>query len=1051
MNLKTIFSRMKRLMLISCMILMCDVGAFAQSIQNVKGTVLDASTQEPLIGVTVREKGTTNGAVTDINGNFTLNNVKKGADIVFSYVGYNTRSVAASRASGTILMDEEKNALNEVVVVGYGTQKKANLSGAVSAVDGEKLAAKPSSDVLAAMQGEMPGVTVLRSSGEPGSETSGLRIRGFSSANSTSTLVLIDGVEGDLSLLNADDIESISVLKDAAASAIYGARAAAGVVLVTTKSGADEKPRINYNGYYAVNLPGNMPERLPAWEEQAWINEGRLNQGGKTEWNPEQSSWVGNPNFNYRPNNTNGRWDEFSATNWVDEGTRNYSDQTNHSLSVSGGSSKMNYLVSGNYFYKNGMLKYGKNNNTRVNLHAKVKFELNNYLDFGVNVQYQSRKNNAPSAGAGAILNNLYGSRARQLLYNPTEDVNYQTNPYNGDLQFNAIQVMKEGGVNETLYEAFLGKGELTIKNLMKGLRINLSASRRAGYYSARAERHYLVWYGMKGDNVRQSYNSPNQLFRSKNNDYHDMFEATVNYETNVKLHNFKILLGSSYENYRKDEISATAKNMNSNDFYSFNYYDSSEATNTSLSDNIQPWSMMSYFGRFNYNFAERYLFEANIRYDGSSRLAPSKRWKAFPSVSAAWRVNQEKWFNIDWVTNLKLRASWGQLGNGAILGLYDYIPTIAQSTVYMGEKSYYQSNLASKDKTWETIETTNVGIDLGFINNKLSASFDYYWKYNNDMLSRLQLPHTIGIGVPSVNVGKLKTWGWEFEAKWNDRIGKLRYQIAFNISDSQNKLVEYDGADVVTAGTVSLLEGYAMNTIWGYKTDGYWGKSSSSEYASEYQEYKAQHPGYKSFSDGKVGAGDVRYVTLPDANGSTDHQVGAGDGTKENHGDLVCLGNANGRYFYGINISAQWNGFDFAVMFQGVGQRKLLIDTEAIAPFGRTYQMPWTIHRDYWTEDNPDAYWPRLYNYNGDMFNFQPSDKWVQDASYIRLKNITLGYTVPVSKRYIQKLRFYVSGNDVWEHSDILKVFDPESGNNVGRNYYPFFRTWAFGVNVTF
>ena len=617
MNLKTIFSRMKRLMLISCMILMCDVGAFAQSIQNVKGTVLDASTQEPMIGVTVREKGTTNGAVTDINGNFTLNNVKKGADIVFSYVGYNTRSVAASRASGTILMDEEKNALNEVVVVGYGTQKKANLSGAVSAVDGEKLAAKPSSDVLSAMQGEMPGVTVLRSSGEPGSETSGLRIRGFSSANSTSTLVLIDGVEGDLSLLNADDIESISVLKDAAASAIYGARAAAGVVLVTTKSGADEKPRINYNGYYAVNLPGNMPERLPAWEEQAWINEGRLNQGGKTEWNPEQSSWVGNPNFNYRPNNTNGRWDEFSATNWVDEGTRNYSDQTNHSLSVSGGSSKMNYLVSGNYFYKNGMLKYGKNNNTRVNLHAKVKFELNNYLDFGVNVQYQSRKNNAPSAGAGAILNNLYGSRARQLLYNPTEDVNYQTNPYNGDLQFNAIQVMKEGGVNETLYEAFLGKGELTIKNLMKGLRINLSASRRAGYYSARAERHYLVWYGMKGDNVRQSYNSPNQLFRSKNNDYHDMFEATVNYETNVKLHNFKILLGSSYENYRKDEISATAKNMNSNDFYSFNYYDSSEATNTSLSDNIQPWSMMSYFGRFNYNFAERYLFEANIRYDG--------------------------------------------------------------------------------------------------------------------------------------------------------------------------------------------------------------------------------------------------------------------------------------------------------------------------------------------------------------------------------------------------------------------------------------------------
>jgi TonB-linked SusC/RagA family outer membrane protein len=617
-------------------------------------------------------------------------------------------------------------------------------------------------------------------------------------------------------------------------------------------------------------------------------------------------------------------------------------------------------------------------------------------------------------------------------------------NPYNGDLQFNPIQVMKEGGLSETLYESYVGKGDLTIKNLVKGLRINLNASRRAGYYTGRTERHYLVWYGMTGDNVRQTYNNPNQLYRVKNNDFHDLFEATANYEFDVKRHNIKLLAGASYENYRKDEFSATAKNMNSNDFYSFNYYDASEATNTILGDNIAPWSMMSYFGRLNYNYADRYLLEANIRYDGSSRLAPEKRWKAFPSVSAAWRISQEEWFKVDWVSNLKLRASWGQLGNGAILGLYDYIPTIAQSTVYMGEKSYYQSQLASKDKTWETIETTNVGVDLGLLNGRLNASFDYYWKYNNDMLSKLQLPHTIGIGIPNVNVGKLKTWGWELEIKWNDHIGDFSYQVAFNISDAQNKLLEYDGADVISAGTVGLLEGYAMNTIWGYKTDGYWSS------LDEYKQYKEAHPGYKSFSDGKVGAGDVRYLTLPDKDGNIGHQVGAGDGTKENHGDLVYLGDANGRYLYGLNLSAQWKGFDLSMMFQGVGKRKLLIDTEAIAPFGRTYQMPWTIHRDYWTPENTDAFWPRLYNYNGDMFNFQPSDKWVQNAAYLRLKNITLGYTIPIPKRYIQKLRVYVSGNDVWEHSDILKVFDPEAGNGVGRNYYPFFRTWSFGVNIT-
>ena len=272
----------------------------------------------------------------------------------------------------------------------------------------------------------------------------------------------------------------------------------------------------------------------------------------------------------------------------------------------------------------------------------------------------------------------------------------------------------------------------------------------------------------------------------------------------------------------------------------------------------------------------------------------------------------------------------------------------------------------------------------------------------------------------------------------------KIYLQYTFYQVFSQNKLMEYDGADVIYAGTVGLLEGYSLNTIWGYTTDGYW-KSKE-----EYQQYKEAHPGYKSFSDGKVGGGDVRYLSLPDANGSIDHQVGAGEGTKENHGDLVNLGDSNGRYLYGLNLSAQWKGFDFAVMFQGVARRKLLIDTEAIAPLGRTYQMPWTIHRDYWTEDNQDAYWPRLYNYNGDMYNFQPSDKWVQNAAYLRLKNITLGYTIPIQKRYIQKLRVYVSGNDIWEKSDILKVFDPESGNNVGRNYYPFFRTWSFGVNIT-
>lgn len=1014
----------------------------AQSALSVKGRVLDTASGECLIGVSIQQKGTANGVITDFDGNFVLS-VPDNAILVFSYIGYKTLEIPAKQANGIVKMSEDTQSLEEVVVVGYGVQKKVNLSGSVSAIEGEQIAAKPASDALSALQGELPGLTVLRSSGQPGSETSGMRIRGFASVNDASALVLIDGVEGDLTLLNPNDIESISVLKDAASCAIYGARAAAGVVLVTTKSGVEGKPKVSYNGYYTINTPGNMPERLPAWEEQDFINLNRLAADGTPEWNEEKSSWVGNPNFNYRPL-SNGRWDFFQATNWLDEGIKDHMAQQSHSVSVSGGSKSVNYLLSGNYYTKEGLLKYGPNNNDRYNLMAKINANINKYVTIGVNVQYQSKETKSPSYGAGNVMSLLYSSRGRQPIYNPEEDMN--DSPYNGDLQANAIDIMKNGGTKITKNEIFIGKVNLTVKDFIKGVRVNLSASRKAGYYSESSEKRALIWYDRLGEGIRQQVNNPNSLYKRKYSSYHDILEATINYDFILNdSHQFNILAGTSYEKYHKDEMDATAKNMNSNDFFSFNYYDTSVATNTELGDNIEPWAMMSYFGRINYSFADKYLLEANVRYDGSSRLAPGKRWHAFPSVSAAWRINQEKWFNIDWISNMKLRASWGQLGNGAVLGLYDYMPLIIKGDEakenYMGENAFYQKELASKDKTWEVISTTNIGVDLGFLNNRLTTTFEYYWKFNDDMLAALQLPHTIGIDVPNVNVGRLKTWGWDFEIAWKDKIKDFNYQVSFNLSDSDNKLLEYDGASTVKAGSVELLEGYSLNTIWGYKTDGYW---SSRE---EYLQYKKDHPGYQSFNDGKVSGGDVKYV----AQGKADHTIGVGDATPENSGDLVCLGDSNGRYAYGINLSAQWRGFDISVMFQGIGKRKLLVSAEALAPFYQDYQMPWTIHRDYWTEDNQDAYWPRLYRYKGDAFNFEASDKWVQDASYIRLKNVTVGYTLPVLKNYIERLRVYVTGSDLWEHSNLLEVFDPEAGNEVNRTFYPFFRSWTFGLNLTF
>ena len=1031
-----------------------SLGVFAQNNITIKGQVIDAATNESLIGVSIQEKGTTNGTITDMNGNYSLT-AANNSTLVFSYIGYQTVELKASAANGVIKLKEDSETLQEVVVVGYGVQKKVNLSGSVSAIEGDQIASKPSSDVMSALQGELPGVTILRSSGQPGSESSGMRIRGFSSVNSTSTLVLIDGVEGDMTLLNPNDIESISVLKDAASAAIYGARAAAGVVLITTKSGTEGKPRITYNGSVTFNKPGNMPERMTAWDEQWFIDESRIQAAGKSEWTQEKASWVGNPNFNYRPL-SNGRWDYFDAANWVEEGTKDFTTQQNHSVSVSGGTKSVNYMLSANYFTKNGLLKYGPDSNKRYNLHAKVNTSINKYIDLGVNIQYQSRNIESSSYGAGALFGLLYSVRGRQSIMVPQDYFGLVHDEsghlYNGDLQANPIEIMKSGGARERKFEAFTGKANMTIKDLVKGLRINLSASRRAGYYSEVNEKHSLLWggYDLSKSGIRNRANDPSSLYKAKYGDYHDLLEATVNYAFDLddKKHNFSILAGSSYENYRKDEINITAKNLISDNFFSFNGgFDASVATNTEIADNIEPWSMMSYFGRLNYNYKERYLLEANVRYDGSSRLAPDKRWRAFPSVSGAWRVNMENWFNADFVSNLKLRASWGQLGNGAVLGLYDYLALMTNTqkdtpTSYVGENWFYQASLPSPEKTWEVIETTNLGVDFGFLNNRLTGSFEYYWKYNNDMLSSPQVPHQIGIGVPKLNMGKLKTWGWDFNISWKDKIKDVSYQVSFNLSDSDNKLVEYDGASVVKEGAVELLEGYAINTIWGYKTDGFW------QSRDEYLQYKKDHPGYKSFNDGKISGGDVKYVAV----GNPDHTIGVGGATPENSGDLICLGNSNPRYLYGINLAAQWKGFDISVMFQGVGKRKVIINREAFAPLWTDSQMPWTIHKDHWTEDNPNAYFPRIYQYKGgNDFNFKPSDRWIQNGAYCRLKNVTLGYTVPVSKKYIDRLRVYVTGEDIWEHSNMLSVFDPEIGNDTKRATYPFFRSWTVGLNVSF
>ena len=1042
---------MKRLfVLLLCM--GTSLCAFAQQKITITSSVFDSKAGDVVIGASIIEVGTLNGVITDIDGQFTIT-APENSQLEVSCMGYKTIVLPAGNFPAKILLEPDTQYLEEVVVVGYGVQKKVNLTGAVSAVDGEKLAAKPTANAMDALMGAMPGVQINRSGGQPGAEGQSIQIRGFTSTNSTSVLVLIDGVEGDLALVNSNDIESISVLKDAAAASIYGARAAAGVVLVTTKKGIEsDRAKIDYSGYVSFLTPTHMPQRVNAQKEQEMINLARLNANGAAEYNPEWTSWVGNPNFNYREN-TNGRWEYFGQEDWVDAALKDVVTQHNHHVSVSGGSKKINYMASLGYYRKNGLLRVDHDRNERISGRINLNTQLNKYMDLSINGEYANNAQYAPAAnftyhnttGASAVFKCLWMQcRNRQPIHNYDTEA---STTYNHDLQQNPINVMNNGGVEKNIRNNYTINANLKIHDLLPGLAASLNVARRYTGQDYSEENKTLGAHGLADNSgVHQQYavNNPNSFIRKQANSIQDKYEALITYNKEFTSgHNLSALLGATYESYRTSSMTTTVKNLTYENLFSLNYYDNSDPNNTDVEDYIGTWAMNSYFGRINYSYKDRYLFEANARYDGSSRLDPSNRWHLFPSFSAGWRLDKEDWFKVPVISNLKVRASWGQLGNGAVLGYYDYLALINASSQPIGDGSllesiYYQSKLASKDKTWEVITSTNVGLDLGLFDGKLNLSADYYWKTNDNMLATVQLPSTIGISASQANVGKLKTWGWEVELSYNDRFGDVDFHAAFNLSDSQNRLVSYSGQSTVREGVNSLIEGYPLNTIWAYQTDGFW---SSRE---EYEDYKLENPGYQSFEDAKVSAGDVRYV----AQGKANHTIGIGNAKPGDCGDLIHMGDTSPRFIYGLTLGAKWKGLDASILFQGVGKRNVIYDSASICPFSNT-SVPLEHMTDYWTEDNQDARFPRMYD--GGKFNYRPSDKWVENAAYIRLKNFQVGYSVPFKSNVISKMRVYVTGQDVWDYSHLIDAFDPECPNYTTINFYPYFATWAIGVNLTF
>ncbi|HEX7846240.1 MAG TPA: TonB-dependent receptor [Chitinophagaceae bacterium] len=1023
------------LILIFCQLL--TISVFAQT-KRVEGVVSDPK-GIPIVGANVTVKGTKTSVSTDNKGKFSIS-VQPGAVLSFSSAGFITKDETIDdRNVINVSMAENPLALENVVVVGYGSQKKINLSGAVAQVSGKDLMNRPVPNVTGALQGLLPGVTVIRGNGQPGDEGYGIRIRGFSSSNAASALVLVDGMEQDMNLLDPNDIESISVLKDASASAVYGARAAAGVILVTTKQGAAGKTKINVSTYYGINITARQPKRLNSWDEQVLIDEARFNATGAREYNDEQYEWLRNPNFSYRPNPTADRWEYFGNTNWIKEGMDKINHMQNHSISISGGEKSTTYLLSGSYYKRDGVLRYGPDDNSRYNLKLNLNTEINKYISVKVTAGYIGSFVRENSFGTDQIINRLYRSRTRQNLYTPAEDITGQK--YNGDLQINPVDIEKNGGLETRNYETFTGRINIQVKNVVKGLTLDVIAWRNQGNYNMENNSRSIFWYGRTINTIRFQINAPNTMRMIKNKSYQNNGQAFLTYNFKIKDHSFTLMQGGQYEEYRKDELQAAAQSMINNTFFSMNFADPLTKTTR---DVVETWAMASAFGRFNYNYKDKYLFEASYRYDGSSRLAPGNRWELFPSFSAAWRFSEENFMQkVSFINNAKLRLSGGQLGNGSVLGLYDYIPLLTSgitgnnNLVFNGVRTQYifQDSLASPSKTWETVQQSNIGIDLSMSRNRLSVTADYYVKRNKNMLATLNLPNIIGIPVPPLNVGELKSWGWELDIKWRDRIGKLDYRVGFNVADNQNELVKYNGRNSIgTGGVIGLLEGYPLNSVWGYRTDGYF---PSAQAAADYKA-SVQYPFFAGYT-----AGDIKYLDL-----NKDGVINSGSGTPENPGDLVFLGTTNARYTYGFDLGLAWKGFDFSAFLQGAIKRKFLISEETLSPILGTADMPWSIHMDRWTPDNLDAFFPRMYQTSA--HNFRSSDRWAQNGSYIRLKNIQLGYTIPFKKNFIREMKVYVSGQDLWESTKVLKVFDPEVGNNVGATAYPFYRTIAFGLNVS-
>lgn len=1077
----------------------------------VSGRILDSSGQ-PVPGASVIEKGTTNGVDTDIDGKFTIS-VKSGSSLEVSCIGYETVSVAASE-NLSVTLREDTQFLDEVVVVGFGTQKKVNMTGSVTAVDVDKaFGSKPITDVSKGLQGVVPGLSITYNSNDLNASPT-MKIRGTGSINGDNTpLILLDGVEvPDLSFVNPDNIKSISVLKDAASASIYGSRAAWGVVLITSKDGSavKDKVSITYSNNFSWNQPIGLPKYITDKEGVlAQLEEGMLAQKnvdgsrieafgmyydtigkGITTWFDKYSGNLSNPVYKY------GEDYEFI------EGTPYYyrvsdpnkeifktSFSQTHNLSVTGNTGKTNYNIGLGYTMNDGTLKAAKKNDVkRYNLNLSTNTQVKNWLNIGTKVMYVEKEYEYPygysqSKGATGLL--YYVMRFPAFFpFGISDGSKLADGTYASDSAATGEGLYFRHGnayvANESICSSkdqYLTLGGNVRINLAPGLSFYGDYTRGRYNYENRSMRqpYYVANWSFPKKAAVTTNDFLERSYVSKiTNTYNAYFDYLFDIQ---KQHNFAIKVGANAEDLRYDNQSVKVNGVQDVEHPTLNLTD---GKNEGIVDeSLRHRATAGFFGRINYNYKEKYLLELNGRYDGSSSFRTGKQWAFFSSASAGYRISEEKfWTNIKpYVPTLKVRASYGSVGNQALESWYPYISTMATETVsWIGTDMNQVSttttpSAVNPDMTWEKIRTLDIGFDAGFFNNELNVTFDWYQRRNVGMLvAGNEIVRYAGIAVaPLENGGDMKTNGWELQIDYNHAFNKdFAIYGTFTLSDAKSEITKWNNT---TGALNSWYKGKKLGEIWGFETDRYFSSSDVNPDGT----LKTGTPDQSYLQNGsfRFGAGDIKYKDL-----NKDGKIDTGKGTIDDHGDLKRIGNQLPRYEYSLRVGAMLKGFDVEVLLQGVGKRDMWSTSSLFIPHAAGAQMNiFENQLDYWTESNQNARFPRPYINgafgslsglpgNSGCNNFAPQTKYLNNLAYLRVKNFTVGYTLPQNltrKIFVEKLRFYFSAQNLFTFDHIDGVMDPECTGGSSKSYtngmdmtmagraMPFNRQWSCGLQITF